>query len=52
LVFSGTMLTWLVFADAIALGVAALAGLTANEIREESVVHRLEVTHAAVGSAN
>jgi len=52
LVFSGTVLTWLVFADAIALGVAALADLTANEIREESVVHRLEVTHAAVGSAN
>jgi hypothetical protein len=52
LAFSGTVLTWLVFADAIALGVAALADLTANEIREESVVHRLEVTHATVGSAN
>jgi hypothetical protein len=52
LAFSGTVLTWLVFADAIALGVAALADLTANEVREESVVHRLEVTHAAVGSAN
>jgi hypothetical protein len=52
LAFSGTVLTWLVFADAIALGVAALADLTANEVREESVVHRLEVTHAAVGSTN
>jgi hypothetical protein len=52
LVFSGTALTWLVFADAIALGVVALGDLTANEIREESVVHRLEVTHATVGSAN
>ena len=52
LAFSGTVLTWLVFADAIALGVAALGDLTANEIREESVVHRLEVTHATVGSAN
>jgi len=41
-----------VFAGAIALGVVALAGLTANEIREESVVHRLEVTHAAVRPAN
>jgi hypothetical protein len=52
LVFSGTVLTWLVFADAIALGVVALGDLTANEIHEESVVHRLEVTHATVGSAN
>lgn len=52
LVFSGTVLTWLVFADAITLGVVALGDLTANEIHEESVVHRLEVTHATVGSAN
>jgi hypothetical protein len=52
LVFSGTVLTWLVFADAIAIGVIALSDLTANEIHEESVVHRLEVTHATVGSAN
>ena len=52
LVFSGTVLTWLVFADAIALGIVAIGDLTANEIHEESVVHRLEVTHAAVGSAN
>ncbi len=52
LAFSGTVLTWLVFADAIALGVVALGDLAANEIREESVVHRLEVTHATVGSAN
>jgi len=47
LVFSGTVLTWLVFADAIALGVAAIADLTAHEIAEENVVHRLEVTHPA-----
>ena len=46
LVFSGTVLTWLVFADAIALGVIAIGDLTANEIHEESIVHRLEVTHA------
>lgn len=44
LAFSGTALTWLVFADAIALGVAALADLTAHEVTTESVVHRLEVT--------
>lgn len=47
LAFSGTLLTWLIFADAIALGVAAIADLTAHEIAEENVVHRLEVTHAA-----
>jgi hypothetical protein len=52
LVFSGTVLTWLVFADAAALGIVAIGDLTANEIHEESVVHRLEVTHATVGSAN
>ncbi len=44
LVFAGTALTWLVFADAIALGVAALADLTAHEVTTENVVHRLEVT--------
>jgi hypothetical protein len=52
LVFSGTVLTWLVFADAIALGVVAIGDLTANEMHEESVVHRLEVTHATVEPAN
>ena len=49
LVFSGTALTWLVFADAIALGVAALADLTAHEVTTENVVHRLEVTGTPVG---
>ncbi len=44
LVFAGTALTWLVFADAIALGVAALADLAAHEVTTENVVHRLEVT--------
>jgi hypothetical protein len=52
LAFSGTLLTWFVFADAIALGIAAIGDLTANEISEESVVHRLEVTHAAADQAN
>lgn len=44
LAFSGTLLTWLVFADAIALGVIALADLTAHEVTTENVVHRLVVT--------
>ena len=41
--FSGTVLTWLVLADAIAVGVLALADLTAHEATEERVVHELEV---------
>jgi hypothetical protein len=41
--FSGTALTWLVFADAIAVGVLALADLTAHEATSERIVHQLEV---------
>jgi hypothetical protein len=41
--FSGTVLTWLVLADAIAVGVLALADLTVHEATEERVVHELEV---------
>jgi hypothetical protein len=41
--FSGTQLTWLVFADAIAVGVLALADLTAHEATTEKVVHQLVV---------
>jgi hypothetical protein len=44
LIFTGNLLGWLVLADAIALGVFALADLTAHEVASESVVHRLEVT--------
>jgi hypothetical protein len=44
LIFSGTALTWLVFADALLLGAAAIGDLTANEVSTEHVVHRLEVT--------
>ena len=44
LAFSGTLLAWLVFADAIALGVIALGDLTAHEVTTENVVHRLVVT--------
>ena len=43
LVFSGATLTWLVFADAIAVGVFALADLATHEATEERVVHQLEV---------
>lgn len=41
--FSGTLLTWLVFADAIAVGLLALADLTAHEATTEKVVHQLVV---------
>ena len=43
LAFGGTLLTWLVFADAIAVGVLALADLTAHEATTEKVVHQLVV---------
>ena len=46
LIFTGTTLTWLVLADAIALAAVALADLTAHEVTTENVVHRLEVTWA------
>ena len=41
LAFSGTALTWLVFANAIALAVIALVDLTVHEVTTENVVHRL-----------
>ena len=43
LVFSGTLLTWLVFADALALLAVALGDLTAHELTTERVVHQLDV---------
>jgi hypothetical protein len=43
LAFSGTALVWLVFADAIAVGVLALADLAAHEATTERIVHALEV---------
>ncbi|HEY7432517.1 MAG TPA: hypothetical protein VH641_17475 [Streptosporangiaceae bacterium] len=49
LVPSGALLAWLVFADAIAVGVLALADLTAHELTSESVIHRLEVTDTRAG---
>jgi hypothetical protein len=47
LAFSGTALTWLVFADAIAIGVLALADLAAHEATTERIVHQLEVRDLA-----
>ena len=41
--FTGTALTWLVFADAIAVGVLALADLAVHEASTERIVHSLEV---------
>ena len=43
LVFSGSALTWLVFADAIAVGVLGLADLAMHEATSERIVHLLEV---------
>jgi hypothetical protein len=51
LAFSGTLLTWLVFADAIAVGALALADLTAHEATTEKVVHQLVVHDGAAVSA-
>ena len=50
LAFSGTLLTWLVFADAIALGLLALADLTAHEATTEKVVHQLVVHDAPLAA--
>ena len=47
LAFSGTVLTWLVFADAIAVGVLALADLAVHEATTERIVHSLEVRDPA-----
>ena len=47
LAFSGTALTWLVFADAIAIGVLALADLAVHEATTERIVHSLEVRESA-----
>lgn len=48
LAFSGTALTWLVFADAIALGIFALADLAVHEATTERIVHQLEVRDVSV----
>jgi hypothetical protein len=51
LAFSGTLLTWLVFADAVAVGLIALADLTAHEATTEKVVHQLVVHDGAAAAA-
>ena len=52
LVFTGPALTALVFADAIAVALVALADLTVHEFTTERVVHQLEVhSPATVSSA-
>jgi hypothetical protein len=47
LIFSGSLLTWFVFGDAIALGVLALADLAWHEASTERVVHSLELRDLA-----
>ena|SRR5690242_8853487 len=49
LAFSGTLLTWLVFADSLAVAAIALADLTAHEATTEKVVHQLVVHDATTG---
>jgi hypothetical protein len=51
LLFAGPALTWLVFADAIALAVIALADLTVHEVTTENVVHSLVVTESPAADA-
>ena len=46
LIYSGSALTWLVFAGGVAVTVIALIDLAAHEVTTENVVHRLEVTES------
>lgn len=50
-VFSGALLGWLVFADALALVAVALADLTAHEVSTERVVHTIDVRTQAPTAA-
>jgi hypothetical protein len=50
LVFAGTALHWLVFADALLLAAVAVGDLVAHELSSERVVHSLEVHHTEAGS--
>jgi len=45
LVFTGSTLSWLVFADALAVAAVALVSLTVHEVTTERVVHTLDVRH-------
>lgn len=51
LTFTGTALTWLVFADALGLVAVALADLTFHEVTTERVVHALDVRDARESQA-
>lgn len=51
LLFTGPALTWLVFADALAVALVGLADLTAHETTTERVVHELEVHSTPVVSS-
>jgi hypothetical protein len=51
LAFSGSLLMWLVFADAIAIAVIALADLGAHEATTEKVVHQLVVSETPAATA-
>jgi hypothetical protein len=48
LVFSGSVLMWLVFADALAVAFVALVDLTVHDLSTERVVHQLEVRDTPV----
>jgi hypothetical protein len=50
-VFDGTALTWLSFAEGVGLVVLAVAGLIAHEVSTERVVHHLEIEHTNRESA-
>jgi hypothetical protein len=50
LLFTGSALTWLVFADGIALAVIALADLAVHEATTEKVVHQLVISDTPVAS--
>jgi peptidoglycan/LPS O-acetylase OafA/YrhL len=47
LIFTGTTLAWLAFADSIAIAVVALVALMVHEVTTERVVHTLEVRQPA-----
>ncbi|WP_020498120.1 hypothetical protein [Sciscionella marina] len=50
LVFSGTAMTWLVFADALAILAIGVVDLVVHEARTERVVHQLEVREYATAA--
>jgi hypothetical protein len=51
LLFTGSALTWLVFAGGIALAAIALADMAAHESTTENVVHQLVVTQAPASAS-